>query len=493
MVSNGRAMSECSAYSRAACNARRSGPAGSSPQMPDVKPGAGFKYNPFCATASLVLSALSAAQAGVATNHQTFAACRDRRPPGKNQPGCIPANPFHVAIYLAHVVLGVSQKSAGRMFGRDRTSVRYACARVEDARDHEPFDQALDALSCAIEVSLRHLQPGAASSPAIKRDAAAANQQLSRNQEWSRPMPIEPKPGSREKVPSGKAGKTDVLTPAAGRLLRQLAQPGATAASSAFGPDGVLDVYAPRNGVSLRIAGSELAAADELVGRDLARWGRSAASKQDYLEISEPGRSYLVRLSSGQDGFRRQHQETGERVAEVDGVRKSVRVDIDESPLDWLSRRRAPDGSALISPVQLEAGERLRRDLELAQMMPSITANWSGVGQGGQRTGSDQHISDVVISARQRVHQALDAVGPDCAGLLVDVCGFLKGLGDVEFERSWPRRSAKVVLAMALSMLAKHYGLGEAARGPEKNFGLLHWGSAGYRPSIGGGQRSVPE
>jgi hypothetical protein len=78
-----------------------------------------------------------------------------------------------------------------------------------------------------------------------------------------------------------------------------------------------------------------------------------------------------------------------------------------------------------------------------------------------------------VIAARQRVRHALDAVGPEFSGLLVDVCCFLKSLAEVERERRWPPRSAKVVLQLGLDRLARHYGLSVVARGRAK--GVRTW------------------
>jgi hypothetical protein len=161
---------------------------------------------------------------------------------------------------------------------------------------------------------------------------------------------------------------------------------------------------------------------------------------------------------------------------EVEIGRKTVAAVIDEaeSPLGWLARRKGRDGQPLVPPHRLAAGERLRSDFTRGALMPRMTVDWSRTGSGGGGPRDPAAAHDTVIAARERVRLALSAVGPEFAGLLVDVCCFLKGLEAVEHERRWPARSAKVVLDLALERLARHYGFKAAASGPSAP-GIRTW------------------
>jgi hypothetical protein len=132
-----------------------------------------------------------------------------------------------------------------------------------------------------------------------------------------------------------------------------------------------------------------------------------------------------------------------------------------------LARRKGRNGAALVDATQLEAGERLRADFTRAQLMPRTTSNWDAAVASGRRStgGGAATMTDAIVAARQRVQHALDAVGPEFSGLLLDVCCFLKGLEQVERERRWPMRSAKVVLQLGLDRLARHYGYAREIRG----------------------------
>ncbi len=237
-----------------------------------------------------------------------------------------------------------------------------------------------------------------------------------------------------------------------------------------------------------RHRGSESAGADSrAVATALAR-GLVEPGVEGNLVATATGRALLRRSLAGADGYAAQHQERAAVVVNDPGL-GAIRVTVnqDESPLAWLRRRKDKDGRPLIDAAEFAAGERLRADYERGLIMPRVTANWTATVADRHRDGSAGgmvELTEAALAARRRVEKALETVGPEFSGLLVDFCCFLKGLEQIERERRWPARSAKVVLRLGLNSLARHYGLAATASGRDRSGTILHWGAEDYRPTI---------
>lgn len=245
----------------------------------------------------------------------------------------------------------------------------------------------------------------------------------------------------------------------------------------------------------------ELCVRNELAPRIIAEADLvDAMHRRDWLRASEDGSyfptdaglAWLRRHRSRDDPWRGQHlfAEAVERDAVPDldaGSREKVTVVANESPLAWLRRRRGAGGQPLVTDIQLQAGERLRADFERGRLGPRVTADWTAPSLDRNRRGpggGPADLLDAAIAARQRIDAAVRALGPELGSLALDVCCFLVGLEDAERKRGWPRRSAKVVLAIALDRLAAHFGLSDVARGADRSRKILHWGGDDYRPRM---------
>jgi hypothetical protein len=188
-------------------------------------------------------------------------------------------------------------------------------------------------------------------------------------------------------------------------------------------------------------------------------------------------RAWVRRQMSGarQEGYAAQHRNL---VRNAEGLS----VNLQESPLLRLSRAGAGESEPFLAPHHVEAGERVRRLADRAQMQPRVTMSYDAAhtasGKGGARPAE---ISDLAADARRELAELHRVLPPDCAGVVVDVCGFSKGLQTIESDRGWPRRSAKLVLRIALDQLARHYGLGLQATGPASRRNRT-WLEAGARP-----------
>ncbi len=211
--------------------------------------------------------------------------------------------------------------------------------------------------------------------------------------------------------------------------------------------------------------------------------------KDDDWKISESGRAWLRREMSGSDPWLTQHRDLGEAIVEIDGKRCKVAINLEESPLSWLRKRKGAGGKPLLDDAQFAAGERLRTDFTRAQLTPRVTADWSAMARTQTRhsggAGGGVEMFDSVVAARQRFNKAIEVLGPELSPALIDICCFLKGLEIAERENNWPKRSAKLVLQIALSGLARHYGLSVSPKSQHRQVSYMRrWGTPDYRPEI---------
>ena len=130
--------------------------------------------------------------------------------------------------------------------------------------------------------------------------------------------------------------------------------------------------------------------------------------------------------------------------------KRSVTVNLDESPLTWLHAR------GHLSDRQYDAGERLRADFERAQIAPSITMRWDPVRVDGGG-GDGLTPSERQIAARARFDGAMAEAGAGLGDILWRVVCACEGLPDAEKALQWPARSGKLVLKLALDRVADFY------------------------------------
>lgn len=134
--------------------------------------------------------------------------------------------------------------------------------------------------------------------------------------------------------------------------------------------------------------------------------------------------------------------------------RRSVTVNLCESPLGWLHSR------GHLSDVQFAAGELLRADWERAQLSPGITMRWDVVRIKGSGGEAGLNPTERQIAARTRFNGATEAAGPGLADILWRVVCAGEALPDAERALIWPARSGKLVLRLALDRVAGFYRIG---------------------------------
>jgi hypothetical protein len=131
-------------------------------------------------------------------------------------------------------------------------------------------------------------------------------------------------------------------------------------------------------------------------------------------------------------------------------ARRSVAVNLAESPIAWLHSRGHLDDRLF------DAGEALRSDYERAQLSPSVTMRWDAVRV---KSTGDRGLSptEKQIAAKHRFDGAVKAAGRGLEDILWRVVCAGEGLPQAEKTLGWPARSGKLVLKLALERVADFY------------------------------------
>ncbi|MFE3835722.1 DUF6456 domain-containing protein [Pseudogemmobacter sonorensis] len=379
--------------------------------------------------------------------------------------------PDPVRLYLKHTDEGASLRALARAAGLNPSTVMRQIRRYEARRDDPLMDGALAALSRA--------GSGATSHPPFQMETAAM-----RHPHPAPPGPSRSGPRPEGLPPEGLPDEARIRREGF-RILRRLVEPGAVLA---FAPDMEKAVVLRElpDGSSTRTAVLERAMAQAFSLRDWIAC-RKPGRISTYA-ITPSGRAALRRMAGGRMAgermagevppgtpglaesaapFADQHRIWGERQTIADDGPRRTRVNLAESPITVLGRRRDKDGTPFLPPELVNAAERLREDFELAQMGPRVAQNWERFLTAGTRGGfAASGPADGSGRARDRVAAALADLGPGLGDVALRVCCFLEGVESAERRMGWAARSGKIVLRIALMRLRRHYDETYGRSGP---------------------------
>ncbi|MDD2869817.1 DUF6456 domain-containing protein [Neomegalonema sp.] len=251
-----------------------------------------------------------------------------------------------------------------------------------------------------------------------------------------------------------------------------LARPGAWICQNSEGSGGIFE--RGRSGRGFRPVRISAAGIAEMARRDWIAPGLRLAEGRAWL-VTAAGASAAARLKAeGRRGaepgasFREARRIEAEKLFPAGPGEKveKLKVNLGESPVGWLARRKGPDGAPFLTSAEVEAAERLRVDYERGHMGARVTQDWRGfltAGTSAGPGGGRESLSLSAEAARGRVMAALKAMGPDLSDAAFRVCCQLEGLEIMERDLGMPARSGKLAVKWALKRLVAHYAGEEPA------------------------------
>jgi DNA-binding MarR family transcriptional regulator len=347
--------------------------------------------------------------------------CEGKQVNTSNVAGIVCGRNDAIGLYVAHVHEGRSLRSLARETGLNPSTVMRRVRKVEDRRDDPLVDDFFDtAFQRSCDLS----------------DVGKDKETMARIKQHTEAM--------------AKTDQEEV------RVLRRMCEAGTFLAIGTDLPKGAI-FRTETKGSPTRVAVVNREIAKSLALREWIK-----LTKNDVVSVyhvTDVGRAALRRELSEAEDFGDQHRDWGERTVHdgpANDARK-LRVNLRESPLAMLARKRDSNGKPFISRELLDAGERLREDFELSQLGPRVAQNWDRFINGGDRGAFGDNVGEGSTAAQLRMNGALGALGSGLGDIALRCCCFLEGLEAAEKRMGWSARSGKIVLRIALQRLRLHY------------------------------------
>ncbi len=358
--------------------------------------------------------------------------------------------PVGVRRYLTHTEAGVSIRNLARQADVHASTVLRQVRRIETRRDDPLVDAGLSVLALSLGYSR-------------KSDVNAGDDDMTSSESQSQEVP-----------------DTATLERESCRILRRLCETGAVLAVADQMEKAVVvrDCGPGESGGTGSGDGARTAVVDRAIARAMALqdWiscdvpgAQNTRGRISRYRITSGGRNALSRMLAEAENRARSEQENGFHEAQagfsppqdVTTTNRRLRYNAAETPLSALARRKDRDGQPFLSPPQVQAGERLREDFELAQMGQigqNLALNWDQFLNGDAGlSGNSGDVDDGCARARDRMARAFDNLGEGLSDVALRCCCYLEGLEVAEKRMGWSARSGKIVLRIALQRLCLHY------------------------------------
>lgn len=351
----------------------------------------------------------------------------------------------NLSVYIDHAVHGRSIRALVKESGVHPSTILRRVRKLEQRRDDPLVDEAIDALS--------NVQP--------KVKTRCGGVTLSK---------------CTELTVTRKSTKSEPKYDELIRFLRNLEKKGAFLAL-ASDMENALIMRELDDGEIIRVSVIGRSEAQLLALNDWVEAQKTGRVSR--YTITNAGRMALKRMIAAQidptgmseapNVFGEQHKDWGIRIiAGADQAEpKQHKVNIADSPITLLARRKGKDGKSFLSADLVTAGERLREDFELSQMGQKTTQNWesflTGPVDGGSTGAGNESRSSGAIG---RFKAAMAALGPGLGEIALYCCCMQQGMEIAEKRLGWSARSGKIVLRIALQRLRQHYDEFHGTHGP---------------------------